>query len=168
MTTLRPMSPEEYPRWRALSVAAYAVEKVRNGRWTEAESAAEAEKEFNALLPEGLHSEGHHLYTIVDAAGTGVGALWLARASRADPARHPTGFIYELVVWPEHRRQGHAEAALRALEHEVQRLGWKGLALHVFGHNHAARALYGKLGFEPTNLNLFKPVPPAEGAPPLP
>jgi ribosomal protein S18 acetylase RimI-like enzyme len=171
MTTLRPMSPAEYQRWRALAVAEYAAEKVRNGRWTEAESASEAEKEFAALLPAGLQTEGHLLYTIGDGTGSEedvcVGAAWLARASRADPAQHPTGYVYDLVVWPEHRRRGHAEATLRALELEVQRLGWKGLALHVFGHNHAALALYRKQGFVPTNLNLFKPVPPAQGALPV-
>lgn len=31
-------------------------------------------------------------------------------------------------------------------------------ALHVFGHNVGAQALYAKLGFRPTNINLFKTV----------
>ena len=59
----------------------------------------------------------------------------------------------------EHRRQGHAERALRALEAEVGRLGLQGIALHVFGHNTGAQALYGKLGYVPTNINMFKAVP---------
>jgi predicted GNAT family acetyltransferase len=29
-------------------------------------------------------------------------------------------------------------------------------ALHVFGHNTTAQALYAKLGYSPTNINLFK------------
>jgi RimJ/RimL family protein N-acetyltransferase len=35
-------------------------------------------------------------------------------------------------------------------------LGLSGIALHVFGHNHGAQALYAKLGFVATNINLFK------------
>ena len=39
------------------------------------------------------------------------------------------------------------------------RLGLQGIALHVFGHNTGAQALYGKLGYVPTNINMFKAVP---------
>ena len=59
-------------------------------------------------------------------------------------------------VMPEHRRQGHAYGALLALEHEARRLGLTGVALHVFGHNTTAQARYAKLGYSPTNINLFK------------
>jgi len=48
--------------------------------------------------------------------------------------------------------------ALRALEQEVARLGLTGIALHVFGHNTQAQSLYRKLGYETTNINLFKPI----------
>lgn len=44
----------------------------------------------------------------------------------------------------EHECRGHAYQALRVLETHVQGMGLHGLALHVFGHNHAARALYAK------------------------
>ena len=39
--------------------------------------------------------------------------------------------------------------------------GLSGIALHVFGHNREARALYRKLGYVATNINLYKPVPGA-------
>jgi len=47
------------------------------------------------------------------------------------------------------------------LEDEVRRLDLSGIALHVFGRNKGAQALYAKLGFQPTNISLFKPVGPA-------
>jgi ribosomal protein S18 acetylase RimI-like enzyme len=64
-------------------------------------------------------------------------------------------------VLPERQREGHAFRAFLDLEAEVQRLGLSGIALHVFGHNTGAQALYAKLGFQPTNISLFKPVDPA-------
>jgi len=39
-------------------------------------------------------------------------------------------------------------------------LGLSGIALHVFGHNSGAQALYASLGYQITNLNLFKPLTP--------
>ena len=54
----------------------------------------------------------------------------------------------------------HAARAFLALEEEVRRRGLSGIALHVFGHNDGARALYDKLGFRPTNISMFKPIEP--------
>ena len=45
---------------------------------------------------------------------------------------------------------------MRLLEKEALGLGVSGLSLHVFGYNLAARALYQKLGFEITNINMSK------------
>ncbi|MFO1298108.1 MAG: hypothetical protein U1F25_17690 [Rubrivivax sp.] len=39
--------------------------------------------------------------------------------------------------------------------------GLSGIALHVFGHNHEAQALYRKLGYVATNIHMFKAVPAA-------
>lgn len=161
MTHLRPMTPDEFARWRAQSIPTYAADKVRSGRWAEAESLAEAEKEFDQLLPQGLQTPGHTICTLGDDAGQSVGALWVARTERA---AGPVGFIYDLVVWPEHRGKGHARRAMRALEVEAAKLGFHGLALHVFGHNTPARALYDELGYEPTNINMFKPLGAGGGA----
>jgi len=162
MTRLRPMTPAEFTHWRAQSIPTYAADKVRSGRWKAAESLAEAEKELAQLLPEGLQTAGHTHFTIEDQAGRSVGALWVARAERA---AGPIGYIYDLVVWPEHRKKGHARRAMQALEHEAVGLGFRGLALHVFGHNRPARALYRELGYEPTNINMFKPLVEAGGPP---
>lgn len=161
MTHLRPMTPEEFTPWRAQSIPAYAADKVRSGRWAAAESLHEAEKELTHLLPEGLQTPGHTFFTIEDEAGASVGALWVARAERA---AGPIGFVYDLVIWPEHRRKGHARRAMRALEVEAAKLGFQGLALHVFGHNTPAQALYRELGYEPTNINMFKPLGAGGGA----
>lgn len=155
MIRLRPMTSAEFTRWREQSIPAYAADKVRVGRWKEQESLAEAEKEFSSLLPQGRETPGHHLFTIEAESGNSVGALWVGHAERATG---PIGYIYDLVIWPEHRRQGHATRAMHAIELEAVNLGFKGLALHVFGDNTSAQALYRKLGYATTNLNMFQPL----------
>ena len=55
-------------------------------------------------------------------------------------------YVFDVSIRPERQREGHAARAFLALEEQVRRLGLTGIALHVFGHNDAARALYAKLG----------------------
>lgn len=160
-TRLRPMTDDEFARWRAQAVPAYAQDKVRLGRWSQAEAMDKAEQEFATLLPHGRPTEGHTFFTIESDAGQCVGGLWVARAERV---AGPIGYIFDLVVWPEHRRQGHAARAMTALEAEALALGFGGLALNVFGHNPSAHRLYVKLGYEPTSINMFKPLPAAGAA----
>jgi len=67
--------------------------------------------------------------------------------------------VYDIVIQQEYRRRGHAMRALQALEVEASLLGLAGAALQVFGYNEGAIALYRKLGFEPTNINMYKALP---------
>ena len=152
---LRPMTDAEFADWRPDSIRRYADEKVRSGAWDEGSATARAEAEVAKLLPKGLATEDHHLFTVQDASGQSVGMLWFARLDRAGS---PVAYLYELAIWPDHRRQGHAEAAMRAFEQRARESGCAGVALHVFGHNLKARQLYAKLGFEETNVNMFKPL----------
>jgi len=107
------------------------------------------------LLPQGLATPEHHFHTVVDAAGDAVGILWFAEKTKFGER---IAYVFNIEIAPQRRRQGHALRAFQALEDEVRRLGLKGVALHVFGHNHAAQALYARLGYAPTNINLFKAV----------
>src|SRR3972149_3780449 len=152
MISLRVMTEEEFQAFLAESIPEYASEKVKAGNWT-AEEALERSREAHAkLLPQGLDSPNQHLYAIEHEA-THVGRLWLS----VDPqTAGSAGFIYDLFVDEPFRRQGIAGEAMRLLEKEALRLGVNSLALHVFGYNLAARALYQKLGYEITNINMSK------------
>jgi ribosomal protein S18 acetylase RimI-like enzyme len=160
---LRAMTDAEYAAWQAATVPDYAAEKVASGQWSAEESLARSAREFAELLPQGLATPDHHLFTLVDAQGAAVGSLWFAIKAR------PQGriaYVFDIAVVPARRREGHARRAFVALEDEVQRRGLSGIALHVFGHNTGARALYDTLGYQPTNISLFKPVEPAAGVTP--
>ena len=83
--------------------------------------------------------------------------LWVAAETRQGKTR---AFVYDFAIDEAHRRQGYGEQAFRALEDKVRALGLDSIALHVFGHNHAARALYEKLGYVTTNINMEKKLTP--------
>ena len=148
-SALRPMTASEYAEWVEQSIIGYAADKVASGQWVPEESLELTRKELAELLPLGLETPGNYLYTVVDSQAVAVGMLWFAVKKKfgADIA-----YVFDVGIHPERQREGHAARAFRALEDEVRRLGLAGIALHVFGHNDAARALYDKLGFRPTNI----------------
>lgn len=151
------MTETEYAAWLEAAIPAYASDKVDSGHWSEEDSLERSQMEFAELLPQGLATPDNFLFTITDLQATAVGVLWFAVRTRFD-AR--VANVFDITVWPERRREGHAFRAFVALEDQVRALGLSGIALHVFGHNKGAQALYAKLGFQPTNISLFKPVAP--------
>lgn len=154
---LAPMHPDGYQPFQAQSVADYADENVKSGRWSSADAPALAQDNFDRLLPQGLATPDHYLYTIRDAAAdVEVGVLWLAIIARAGAKG---AYVYQLWIDPAHRRRGHARAAFEAMEPLVATLGATSIGLHVFGHNTGAQALYRSLGYNVTGVTMLKPLP---------
>ena len=155
-TTLSPMTPAEFQAWREVQIPVYAHDKVVCGEWSEAESLARSRAEVEALLPDGPETLGHYLWAIRDPARVeSIGALWVAE-QRSDARR--VAYVFDLLVKPPYRRQGHARRAFQALEAKARELQLDGISLHVFGHNAEARALYESLGYAATNIMMFKPL----------
>jgi ribosomal protein S18 acetylase RimI-like enzyme len=155
MTALRPMSEGEFKAWREEAIPNFAKEKVRSGQWAAAESLALSRQAHDELLPQGLSTPDNHFYTIVDDDLEPVGTLWFAVKVSGNTR---IAYVFDVRIFSKHRRKGHALRAFEWLEREVIALNLSGIALHVFGHNIAAQALYAKLGFEATNINLIKRV----------
>lgn len=153
MSVLFPMTPEAYADYLDVAVPAYAADKVASGQWAAADAMELSRKSYAELLPRGVDTPDHYLFTIGDSAGLPVGMIWMALQDRAD---RRVGFIYDVSVEVPYRRQGYATAAFRALEDRAGEFGISGIALHVFGHNPGAQALYTKLGYSITNVNMFK------------
>jgi RimJ/RimL family protein N-acetyltransferase len=153
MVQLVPMSEAVYAEYVPKSIAEYAADKVKAGNFLPEEALERAEAEFRQLLPNGVHTPDNYLYTIVDEQGSKVGILWLAVSTHQGKTR---AFVYDFAIDEEHRRKGYGEQAFSALEDRVRTLGLDTIALHVFGHNHAARKLYQKLGYVETNVSMEK------------
>jgi RimJ/RimL family protein N-acetyltransferase len=148
------MTGPEFANWRESSVREYAADKVRAGNYDEEKALESSEKEFSSLLPEGLKTKGHYLYSVVDdRSDERVGIIWYGelRGGTKD-----TIWIYDIHIHEHFRGQGYGTAALRLLEDKARGLGKKKLGLQVFAHNERARKLYAELGYVPTSIAMTK------------
>ena len=94
------------------------------------------------------------MFSLKDAAtGQNVGMIWFAVGEQDG---QQIAFICDFLVHEAFRGKGYGKRALRGLEQKVKALGVTSISLHVFGHNRAAWALYEKLGYEVTNVNMTK------------
>jgi ribosomal protein S18 acetylase RimI-like enzyme len=154
MIQLVPMSDAEFSKYREQLIREFAVDKVRSGNWRAEGSLERAEQETDQLLPQGLKTKDHHLFSIHDdALEKNVGILWFAVV---DWGGKRQTFIYDIMVDEDQRGKGYGSQALIALEAKVKALGLDQIGLHVFGHNRRALKLYEKLGYEITNINMAK------------
>ena len=68
--------------------------------------------------------------------------------------RGPAGVVYDLVVDPDHRRQGIGQALLAAELAALTELGAPRAVLFTADKNHVAQALFDKAGFRRTMIEM--------------
>ena len=154
MIELVPMGEVEFQAYLVNAIRDYAEDKVKSGNWDRAEARQKSAAEYRELLPDGLASNNQYLFSIVTPnVETTIGMIWFA----VDDARpQSAAFIYDFVIFEGFRRRGYGTQTLLAVEEKVRALGLDTISLHVFGHNRGARALYEKMGYEITNINMSK------------
>jgi ribosomal protein S18 acetylase RimI-like enzyme len=149
---LDPMTAADFERYLDTAVREFAEQKVISGEWTPAESVELSRRDHARLLPEGLATPDHLLFTVRDeATGEAVGTLWLALRVRGFNVE---AYVYDLAVAEARRGRGYGRATMQACVRKARELNADSVGLHVFGHNGTARALYDSLGFEPVNINM--------------
>jgi ribosomal protein S18 acetylase RimI-like enzyme len=161
MTTLRlePMTDEQYRRYRERAEQKYARDIADSGAMPLAEAQEKSRADYRRLLPDGLATPGHRLWTAYDGADE-VGLFWLHLNQKSD-GRH--AFVDDVEVREEVRRRGYGRAMFQAAERVCRELGVVSIGLNVFGHNVGARALYEELGFEVTSVQMRKQLRPRAG-----
>lgn len=157
MVRLEAMTEEECRAFLETLIPEYAQGHVRAGSWKASDADERSRAEVTHMLAQGVHTPDHYLRTIHDdRSGVRVGEVWYALQKQEG---WPQLFVYWIGIGEDHRRKGYAQAVFPALEQEAQRLGARRVALHVFGDNTGAIALYEKVGFAPTNVLMAKNVP---------
>ncbi|MCI4062586.1 GNAT family N-acetyltransferase [Micromonospora sp. R77] len=156
MVTLRlePMTDEQYERYRARAEEDYARNIADSGAMPLPEAREKSRADYQRLLPDGLATEGHRLWTAYDGADE-VGLLWLHVEQKSDG---PHAFGYDFEVREDLRRRGYGRAMIQAAEQVCRELGVVSIGLNVFGFNAGARALYEEMGFEVTSVQMRKPL----------
>ena len=152
MTNLIPMTQSEFDVFLERLIPEYAADNVRAGYWHESEALERSRKETTALLPKGLQSENHYLYTLYDG-DQAVGVIWL-RANVDRPIK--SGFIFDIFIEEKFRGKGYGKQAMLLIEEKARELKLKSIGLHVFASNRAARNLYESLGYQVSSLNMTK------------
>lgn len=152
MVHLSPMTEVDFSDYLAWAIKDFAKDKVDAGNWQAEEALEKSKLSFEGFLPEGINTENHYLFSIFKGVEK-VGMIWFFADYGSVKAR---AFIYDFLIEENFRRQGLGKQALLALEEEVKALDIFEMALHVFGHNTAAKNLYEQLGYGVTNISMAK------------
>jgi ribosomal protein S18 acetylase RimI-like enzyme len=150
------MTQAEFESYLEPAIADYAEGHVADGQWAPAEALDKARKEFHELLPQGVQTPNQYLFSLVNDAQQKVGMLWFALRGQG------SAWVYDVRIDEAFRRHGYGSAAFGEMEKKVRALGGIKIALHVFGANHGARAMYEKLGYQTTNVLMAKTLAPGE------
>jgi RimJ/RimL family protein N-acetyltransferase len=154
MTVLAPMDDAAFAAFAAESVNSFAEDNVLAGRWLREEALERAQAGFAQLLPQGRRTPNHEFFTIRESeAGEAIGHVWFAVVG---PGSERRGFLYDVMLAPEHRGRGHAMRVLELLDRHALDLGLATIGLHVFGFNTRAQALYRAAGYGVTGLQMQK------------
>lgn len=153
MIQLIPKTEKEFQAYLKEGTARYAEANVKAGYWKKPEALERSVEAHNQLLPQGLATPRHHLFTITTDHKKSIGTIWMAEDPRSEK---PAGFIYDLFIKEPYRGKGLAAQAMLLLEEKAKQLGLKVLYLHVFAYNTNAKHLYERLGYHITSMNMSK------------
>ena len=154
MVHLIPMNRQSFEIYMENSMTSYADEKVQSGSWAPETALELSRQSRQKLLPLGQETPGHHFFSIVEEhTGQEVGCIWYGLLEEAGKT---IAFVYDFLIFEEHRRKGYGLQALQAFDEEVRRSGLMRIALHVFGHNQPAQALYEKAGYTVVDLVMAR------------
>ena len=147
--TFRRLRSDEFDAWAADHARGYAEGMISFADMSPEHAEAKAARDVAAVLPQGVTSEGTHLWVIEDESGRSVGTVFLGR-------RDGGAFLYDITIDEAERGRGLGRAAMLALEGEVKALGFGDVTLNVWGGNEVARSLYRSLGYAEVSVGMKK------------
>nr|WP_263313793.1 GNAT family N-acetyltransferase [Mammaliicoccus sp. Marseille-Q6498] len=125
---------------------------MKVGSWEEVDAESKGKAYFKKLLPDGLNTEGHRIFTINDN-NEKIGILWLHVFEKSNVLK---SFIYDIKIDEAFRGKGYGTDTMEALDEYCKSHSIESIQLHVFGHNKIAYALYEKMGFQTTHYYMEK------------
>ena len=151
------MSSIEFEAFKEQTIRNYANENIEAGYWQSSEAIKRSIEAHQKLLPDGVSTEGHHLFMARDTQSKMVvGYIWLSVEKNV---AIPSGFIFAVFIYEQFRGRGYGTMMMKAVEAKARWLGLRRLMLHVFAQNPIAIHLYEELGYCVTSLNMMREIP---------
>lgn len=146
------MTKEEFEVYKAKLIQSYAETIARNMKRSPEAALASSEQQINSLLKDGVDTENHYIFNVVDQSTyEKVGILWVMANVQDNKA-----FIFDIEMYENHQGKGYGKATLKELDSFVLSKGIRHIGLNVFADNPTAKALYDKCGYVVTNMNMVK------------
>ena len=153
MLRLVPMTQAEFDAFIEISMRDQAQGQVQAG-YLRAEQADEViKKQREQFLPDDAATPNHFFFTIEDKDSAKVGGLWYTVAEQDGKRQF---FVIDIQVFDKYRRRGYGTQAFGMMEEKAREMRITTISLHVFKHNHSARAMYEKLGYVGTGKEMSK------------
>ncbi len=146
------IATERFPAWLERSREEYTADLIATGENPE-QARLHATESLSRAFPENAPTADNAVLDLVDESGNAVGYLWVGRDNSDDAS---SWWVWDVVVYPEHRGKGFGREAMLLAEGYARDRGAQTLGLSVFGFNAAARALYDSLGYETTSVKMRK------------
>ncbi|MCO6183660.1 GNAT family N-acetyltransferase [Leuconostoc fallax] len=147
------MKSKAFQEYISFAVNEYAKEKIEVGSWSTKQAQQNAQMTYDRLLPKGLNTPHHFLYSIYDDTVI-VGYIWFG----ADNENQSRAFIFDFEIYHDYQNNGFGSQALKLVSNEAKKMGFDTIGLHVFGNNDKAIHVYQKSGFDITDIKMQKKI----------
>ena len=155
MLQLDAMTQEEFEQYLETAIDQYAIATARAWQRPMDEVMAFARKDYAELLPQGLQTPFHHLFTARGPSGEPLGMAWFnVTQRRSGPGKG--AYLYDIRVDEASRGKGFGRMLLAAVEAKAAQLGADRVTLNVLGYNTPARTLYETAGYAIGGIGMFK------------
>ena len=149
---LRKMTEEDFVQCLGPMIENYAQDIARNLKRPINEVRIEAQEQLNRILPNGLSTDGHLIFNVVEATtGERIGHILVSLEKEKNRA-----FLYDILIEIPFRGRGFGRRSLHLIETKLRELGIRQLGLHVFGDNQTAINLYKSQGYYTAGFNMQK------------
>ena len=152
MIKIQKMLPEEFTELIEMGQPHYIEGKAKSLGISYEQAREKALKEYQAILPEGIHTKNHKFFT-AKFDGKLAGYAWVEIREEESKI---SAWGYDIHVKDEYRRQGIAKEIFKELEGKLKEIGVEEVRFHVYADNFRAIPLYEQFGFETTNIVMRK------------
>lgn len=143
------MNEEEFTNYRSLFINEYAQDLQKNRGYLSEKARIKAIESIDKPLYQGISTSKNQLWCIRQVNGPEevIGFLWLSITATS-------AWISDFYIYSKWRGCGFGSLALSEMKKALKEMGIDEVGLRVAPENDSARALYKKLGFHITGINM--------------